>query len=190
MIAYVFWHRPRADVELEAYEAATTAFHRSLAHGRPAGLREVASFRLAEIPWLSGVAGYEDWYVVEDFAALGVLNEAAVGRGHRTPHDHAARLYGDGSAGLYALLEGSACVDSGLAVWVTHPAGSPAPAIGELLGDGMDPARSSLWQRQLVLGPAPEFCLLSPHPPAGVAPTRLPAGWSARELAREQLFRV
>ena len=41
----------------------------------------------------------------------------------------------------------------------------------------MDPEHASLWRRQFVLGPAPEYCLLAPEAPAGVAPTRLPEGW-------------
>jgi len=71
---------------------------------------------------------------------------------------------------------------------VTRPPGSTRRALGELLGDGMDPLHASLWRRQLVLGPAPEFCLLSREPSAGVAPARLPAGWSAQTLDREVLF--
>ncbi len=57
----------------------------------------------------------------------------------------------------------------------------------------MDPEHASLWRRQLVLGPAPEFCLLVREEsvfdePAGVAPTRLPAGWSATVLKRDVLW--
>ena len=44
----------------------------------------------------------------------------------------------------------------------------------------MDPATAGLWRRCLGLGPAPEFCLLAAEAPAGVAPTRLPAGWARR----------
>jgi hypothetical protein len=60
--------------------------------------------------------------------------------------------------------------------------------LGELLGDGMDPGQASLWRRQLVLGPAPEYCLLAREVPPGVAATRLPAGWTARVLHREVLW--
>jgi hypothetical protein len=186
VLAYVFWHRPREDVEQAAYEAGGVAFHRSLARTRPAGLRASASFRVAELPWLEG--GYEDWYLVDDFAALGVLNEAAVGRGHRSAHDHAAHLTGAGSAGLYGFVEGGASLGLPLATWVTKPSGSSSAALGELLGDGMDPMNASLWRRQLVLGPAPEFCLLAEEPSPGVSLTRLPQGWSARSLAREVLY--
>ena len=65
--------------------------------------------------------------------------------------------------------------------------------LGELLGDGMDARHASLWRRQLVFGPAPEFCLLSRDRsklglPAGVAPARLPEGWTASVFAREALW--
>ena len=52
----------------------------------------------------------------------------------------------------------------------------------------MDPRHASLWRRQLVLSPAPEFCLLAREIPPGVASTRLPDGWTARILAREALW--
>ena len=51
----------------------------------------------------------------------------------------------------------------------------------------MDPARAALWQRQMALGPAPEYCLLALEAPAGVATTRLAPGWSATADARAPL---
>jgi len=203
MLAYVFWHRPHDGSALEAYEQAQIAFHRSLARTPPVGLCGSAVFRVAELPWLPATAdgegrqlaveaAYEDWYLVEDYTALGVLNEAAVGRGHRTTHDEAARRFGAGAGGLYGLLEGepdaSILSEASLAIWVTRPPGSTQRALGELLGDGIEPGHASLWRRQLVLGPAPELCLLAREAPAGVQPTRLPDGWSARTLDREALW--
>jgi hypothetical protein len=195
VLAYLFWHRPREPADSDAYEAAEVRFHRALARTRPAGLCGSAVFRLGSLPWEAPAAAataYEDWYLVEDYAALGVLNGAAVGRGQRTAHDALARRFGLGSGGLYALLEGAsgarhhaAC---SLAVWVTAAPQTRTPMLGELLGDGMDPAHATLWRRQLVLGPAPEFCLLTGEVSAGVAPTRLPEGWSARTLTRELIF--
>jgi len=201
MLAYVFWHRPRAGADIAAYESAQVAFHRSLAGNPPVGMRSSSCFRVARVPWLqvadgqpaSGAADYEDWYLLDDFTALGVLNEAAVGRGHRTSHDRAARAAGEGAGGVYCLVEGEPRTswEQGApapATWVSRPPGSGRFAIGELLGDGMDPHEASLWRRQLVLGPAPEFCLQAPEVPAGVAAGRLPPGWGAVTLAREALF--
>ncbi len=146
---------------------------------------------------------YEDWYFLDDFAALGVLNEAAVAHSHRGAHDDLARRFGAGAGGLYGLLEGHAdLAGAPLAVWVSRPAaagrlgeasaaGVPRPAprpLGELLGDGMDPQHASLWRRALVLGPAPEYCQLTREPPAGVAPTRQPDGWRALTSTRELLW--
>ncbi|MCW3069746.1 MAG: hypothetical protein JWL67_2371 [Solirubrobacterales bacterium] len=209
MLAYLFWHRPHDPAAVEDYEQAQVSFHRSLARKPPVGLCGSAVFRVAELPWRAthGAEGedaatasqpaYEDWYLVEDFAALGVLNEAAVGRGHRTAHDDLARRAGAGSGGLYALLEGDRSKlglhaaplgEASLAIWVERPPGSRTRMLAELLGDGMDPRHSSLWRRQLVLGAAPEFCLLAPEAPPGAAPTRLPEGWTARALERETLW--
>jgi len=78
--------------------------------------------------------------------------------------------------------------DASLSIWIARPPGSERRALGELLGDGMDPGHASLWRRQLVLGPAPEFCLLTPELPPGVGAERLPAGWTATVLDREVLW--
>jgi hypothetical protein len=203
VLAYLFWHRPRDGAATTTYERAHVAFHRSLAHAPPVGFLGSVALRVADLPWLraaaapedragdEGLDSYEDWYFLEDHAALGVLNEAAIGRGHRTAHDDVARRSGPGAGGLYVLIEGHRPpppAASSLAVWVAGPPRAGRYEIGKLLGDGIDPDHASLWRRQLVLGPAPEFCLLTPEPPLGVSPTRLPAGWQATALRRETLW--
>ncbi len=193
MLAYVFWHRPAAGVAEEEYEAALQHFHRSLGHNPPSGLTGSATLRAAELPWLEGEGqGYEDWYEVEGWTALGVLEAAAVSRGHEHAHHEAARRAGGGTAAVYRRVEGE--LEPGrarLAAWVTRPPGKGDPSVGELLGDGVSSLEGSLWQRCLVLGPAPEFCLLidAAELPAetGLAPARLPSGWSAELSVRAPL---
>jgi hypothetical protein len=201
VLAYVFWHRPLDGVDTETYERAEIGFHESLRRTPPAGFLGSAVFRVAELPWLqstsftkaAGVGGYEDWFLLEDFTAMGVLNEAAVGSGHREAHDEAAYRYGAGAGGLYGLVEGHVhgLDEDALAIWVSRPPaglpGSEMRGLGGLLGDGIDPEHASLWRRQFVFGPAPEYCLLAPEPPAGIAPTRLPEGWRSLTLEREAL---
>jgi hypothetical protein len=51
----------------------------------------------------------------------------------------------------------------------------------------MDGAHAGLWQRQLALGPAPEYCILAAEPPSGVHATRLGRGWSATIAQRHLL---
>ncbi len=193
MLAYVFWHRPAEGVAAEDYEDAIQHFHRSLSHSPPSGLISSASLRAPELPWL-GAGAYEDWYLVESWNALGVLEVAAVSRGHETAHQEAARRAGAGTAAVYRLLEGEPHPDRArLAVWVSRPGGQSNPTMADLLEDGLEPGAGSLWQRTLVLGPAPEFCLLhdAGELPAGsgLAASRLPAGWTASAGAREPLAR-
>lgn len=191
MLAYLLWHHPADGIERESYEHACERFHRSLHRSPPAGFRGSAVLRVGECPWLASAQGvtYEDWYLLEDFVALGVLNEAAVAHGHRSAHDGVARRFGAGAGGLYGLLEGHAdLAGASRAVWVARPPGEPRGELAELLADGMDPTHASLWRRALVLGPAPEYCLLTPEPPEGVSPTRLPEGWRAQRTERELLW--
>ena len=193
MLAYVFWHRAAPGVQSGEYEQALERFHRSLAHSPPAGLLESATLRAAELPWLGGAGpGYEDWYLLESWSALGVLETAAVSRGHESAHREAARRAGTGAAAVYRLIEGELRPGRArIAGWVSRPAGEGDPTVGQLLGDGVEPSDGSLWQRSLVLGPAPEFCLL--HGAAelpgetGLEAARLPAGWSVELAGREPL---
>jgi hypothetical protein len=208
VLAYVFWHRPRDPRSADAYEQANVAFHRSIARVPPAGSRGSAFFRVAELPWLSSAggrdagpgtgpgsgasAGYESWFLVEDFTALGVLDEAAVGHGHRTTHEQAARRLGAGAGGLYGLRDGrpraGMLAEAPLALWVDGPSEAKTLPRAEMLADGVDPEQASLWRRRLAFGPAPEHCLLAPEVPAGVDPARLPAGWRVYRSERELLY--
>jgi hypothetical protein len=196
MLAYLSWHRAAAGVEQTAYEQSLERFHRSLAHRPPSGFRGSAALRLQELPWLAPVAGaepaaagYEDWYLLDDWAAVGVLEEAAVARGHETAHHAIAARAGAATSSIYRLVEGSAHPGvAPVAVWVAREAGHDSPSLGALLGDGMDPQRDGLWRRCLGLGPAPEHCLLTAAAPAGVGAGRLPRGWTAREVTRETLW--
>jgi hypothetical protein len=189
MLAYVFWHRPTGGVAAEDYEAATKRFHLSLAAHPPVGFLGSACLRAPELDWLAGGGpGYEDWYLLEDFAALGILNEAAVGRGHATAHDAAASLAGEGTGAIYALLEGTGdLADVVLATWITPTRSGHAAVLEDFLADGMDPAHSGLWRRTLALGPAPEFCLLTKEPAVGASATRLPQGWHAKAVNRQSI---
>ncbi len=70
MLAYVFWHRPAAAADASAYEDAQRTFHAAL--DVPS-----SSFRIDRLPFAEE-DGYEDWYLVDDWATLGKLNESAV----------------------------------------------------------------------------------------------------------------
>ncbi len=206
MLAYLSWHRAAAGIEPAAYEQALERFHRSLAHRPPSGFRGSSAFRLSELPWLAAptgaeqAPGYEDWYLLDDWSAVGVLEEAAIAHGHRTAHDTIAGRAGCATGSVYRLVEGHAqkvanaddspadASEADTAVWVKRTPGHAHPSLGALLGDGMDRERDGLWRRCLGLGPAPEYCLLAAEPAAGVSPSRLPAGWVAQTIERAVLW--
>lgn len=148
MLAYVFWHRPRSGVEPAAYEQAQRGFHARL------GVRS-ASFRVAALPFGDSGAGYEDWYLVEDWHGLGELNAAAVDSQRRPHHDLAAAMAGSGWGGIYALLRGEFSPPE-QASWVEKPGWE---AVDDFVAAHN---ATSVWQRQMVLGPAPELCIGAP----------------------------
>ena len=144
MLAYVFWHRPAVE---EGYEEALKEFHASLPHVS-------ASFRLQSLPFGDKAPGYEDWYLVDDWSALGELNVMAVDAQHRPPHDQAAQRTKAGWGGVYALVEGDAAEPPAAATWSHRRP---------------EPGETPLWQRQMVLGPAPEYCGAHGEPRTRVA---------------------
>jgi hypothetical protein len=196
VLAYLTWHTPAKGVDSGAYEQALTTFHRSLAHTPPSGFRGSAAFRITRLPapgsedgWgRSEVEAYEDWYLLDNWSSLGVLEEAAVSRGHFTRHRAVAEHATVAVGGVYRLSEGHAdLAQARIAAWVAPARDHAPPTVADLLGDGMDPMGSGLWRRSLGLGPAPEYCLLAAEPPAGLGPERLPSGWHAVVQERRAL---
>jgi hypothetical protein len=161
VLAYVFWHRPGADEAPAGYEARLSAFHAALAEHPPAGFAGSAALRVQEAPWLPGDGpAYEDWYAVESWEALGALNEAAVRGARARPHDAVAVRARTGAGAVYGLVDGPAELAATRTSWLTKPAGADRDAFhAQLAGPGR-----SLWMRQMVLGPAPEYAVRSGAP--------------------------
>ena len=162
MLAYLFWHRPKTDVETGAYERYLTGFHETLATTDVDGFQGSATFRIEGASWMgSGRQVYEDWYLLDGSYAMDPLNEAAVSGARKEPHDAAAHAATDGAGGLYQLKSGGPGVAAQNAFWFSKPAGVGYPEFYERLETWTEDPNSSLWRRQMVLGPAPEFCLLA-----------------------------
>lgn len=157
MLAYVFWHVPRPGIAAQEYETAHREFHAALLKSKVAGLVGVRVFRLDAIPWLGNRSGYEDWHLLEDSAALDVLNAAAISQARQLPHDRIASMAADGTAGLYGLRLGS-LNDAPQAYWLSKPAGMSYREFDVTLKPEID-SGACLWGRRMTLGPTPEFCL-------------------------------
>jgi hypothetical protein len=162
MIAYVFWHVPAAPSERSDYERALAAFHRALVAAGASGFIRSETHRLDSVAWLTGFPVYEDWYLVDDSAALDWLEAAAIGRSSCAAHDAIAARAGAGAGGLYkCLLEGAPSPAETTTEWLGKPAGATyAQLIADLRSEV--PPGGWLWQRKMVLGPTPEFCLVRP----------------------------
>jgi hypothetical protein len=165
MLAYVFWHWPAAPGSvLATYERAQAEFHRRLADAPPPGFLRSWSFRVTGAPWLKVENAYEDWYLLESSAALDPLNEAAVAPPARAAHDRAA-AGAAGMGGLYRLHTGEPNPAGGTACWFHKPAGLSYPELYAAITPG-----TTLWRRQMVLGPGPEFLLEGGPAPGLVTP--------------------
>jgi hypothetical protein len=178
MLAYVFWHWPQASVDTETYVAHLERFHRTLAANKPEGFQRSVVFRVADADWLQtrGTA-YEEWYLLDDSAAMDRLNDAAVSGACEEPHNLVAREAAGGTGGLYRLRNGAGVLsEARYAVWLSKPEGVLYRDFFEALGALTSQPGVALWGRQMTLGPTTEFCLHSQNP------LQLPAGYSGRQL--------
>jgi hypothetical protein len=183
LLAYVFWHWKRTEIAAEDYDSRQRAFHAALAAAPPSGFLESFSVNLSHAPWAAdGSDGYEDWYLVQDFAALGRLNEAAVSASRAAPHDAVAALAAGGAGGLYALRCGAVLREPQYAHWFDKPEGLAYSALFAQLKPVVDQVQGTLWMRQMVLGPAREFCLHA------TAPVFTPAVFRALVIPVRQIW--
>lgn len=153
MLAYVFTHRPDAGVSVTDYEDALRRFHAALAAARPRGFVTSATFRVGD--------HYGDWYLLESSAALDALNAAAVGAASKPSHDAVAAVATDGVGKLYILRHGEAHFGPGVETHFSKPRGMGYPELDRLLAPFTDQPEANLWRRMMVLGPPPEFCLVT-----------------------------
>src|SRR4051812_49974450 len=127
MLAYLFWPEPRPEVDVERSVGPLQAFPRALAAAPPPSFTRSWSVRLDVAPWDSGPARqpFEDWYLVEEWAALGTLNEAAVRAPREEAHDSIAALATNGASGLYLLKHGTLDGPLPWGGWVGKPQCEP-----------------------------------------------------------------
>src|SRR5215475_314715 len=170
LLAYVFWHWKQAEITTKDYAHRQRAFHAALAAAPSAGFLGSFSVSLAHAPWAAGGGeAYEDWYLVQDFCALGLLNEAAVSASRAAPHDAAAAVAAGGAGGVYGLRCGTALRQPQYAHWFSKPEGMPYSELFAQLAPVVDQVHGALWMRQMVLGPAREFCLHTAAPVSTLA---------------------
>ena len=105
------------------------------------------------------------------------LNDAAVSGARRMPHDRVAGLADGGAGGLYFLRMGEVSA-AAHAHWFAKPAGVSYAELYETIGRIIAGTGAALWERRMVLGPAPEFCL------AADEPMSLPAPFEATRIER------
>ena len=165
MLAYVFSHRPATGADAQAYEDALRRFHAELAAGRPTGFVGSTTYRFAD--------AYSDWYLIQNSAALDVLNDAAVSGARAASHDTAARMAAWGSGKLLSLAHGEADLGALHEVAFAKPAGMAYDDLYAMTKPFTARPGVGLWRRMMVLGPPPEFCLVaraSVELPAQLAP--------------------
>lgn len=165
MLAYVFWHWPQTNIDRQQYENHLVSFQLTLKAYRPDGFKESAVFRNSPMPWI-GYDGeaYEDWYLLEDSAALDKLNRAAVSGACEEPHNRVALEAAGGVAGLYRLRDGEEILSqTKIATWFAKPGGVSYYSLSSDLEFLASQQGVALWGRQMTLGPTTEFCLHSPN---------------------------
>lgn len=163
-LAYVFWHWPRTSISREDYLEKLTLFHASLSANPSDGFSHSVVFEIPAPPWLSvDSVAYEDWYLVDDFAALDKLNFAAVSGRNEKPHNAVAVEAEGGIAGLYRLKQGevSALARARFALWFSKSTSLSYPDLYSGLSTLSSQSGVGLWCRQMTLGPTNEFCFRS-----------------------------
>ena len=160
------------------------SFHRTLAANKPDGFRHSVVFRIEHANWLDTTEpAYEEWYLLDDSAAMDRLNDAAVSGACEEPHNRVAGEAAGGTGGLYRLRSGEEILSQArFAVWLAKPDGVSYRDFDDALTSLTSQPNVALWGRQMTLGPTTEFCLHSQ------TPVQLPAGYTGRQLPLTSLI--
>lgn len=183
MLAYVFWHWPQPTIDRGAYVDHLVDFHRTLAANKPDGFQKSVVFRIRGAAWLNTTGeAYEEWYLLDDSAAMDRLNDAAVSGVCEVPHNKVAREAADGTGGLYRLRAGDAnLAQARSAVWLSKPSGVSYNDFYAALQPLTSQSEVSLWGRQMTLGPTTEFCI---HSSSAI---QLPQNYAGQTIALEPI---
>src|SRR5712692_1523193 len=107
MLAYVFWHWRSSHIEKTAYQKSLIDFHEALRTQQPKGFYYSMVFELEHAPWIDSPGEvYEEWYMLQNSAALDILNQAAITGACQEPHNQVAKGAAGGAGGLYQLRAG------------------------------------------------------------------------------------
>jgi hypothetical protein len=165
MLAYVLWHHPRGEDSTRIiYEASLLALHEGLHEAKIDGFVDSTTSTVLGLPWLPGADNREDWYVVRDWYGIGALSEALHSGRQKVARDLVTHSSSVDGAAIYRLHSGECRIDAPSAVWFPKPDGMAYWVMEELMEPLFGTHGWGLWQRQLALGPSPEFCFLGEQP--------------------------
>jgi hypothetical protein len=184
MLAYVFWHWPQSSIDRGAYLEHLADFHRTLAANKPSGFQRSVVFRISGANWLSTRGEvFEEWYLLDDSAAMDDLNDAAVSGVCEEPHNRVAREAANGTGGLYRFRDGAEdLARSKHATWLGKPAGVSYKDFYAALQPLTSQPGVGLWGRQMTLGPTTEFCIHSS------SPIELPPNFTGHKIFLELIW--
>jgi hypothetical protein len=184
MLAYVFWHWPQSSIDRGAYLDHLADFHRTLAANKPDGFQRSVVFRINGARWLNTTGdAYEEWYLLDDSAAMDRINHAAVSGACEEPHNRVAREAADGTGGLYRFRTGDEdLARSRFATWLSKPNGVSYSDFYAALHSLTTQRGVGLWGRQMTLGPTTEFCI---HSSSAI---QLPPGYAGETLPLEVVW--
>jgi hypothetical protein len=186
MLAYVFWHWPQSHIDHDSYVDHLIDFHQTLAANKPHGFQQSAVFRVRGASWLNtNDEAYEEWYLLDDSAAMDPLNDAAVSGVCEEPHNRVAREAADGTGGLYRLRLGHEKLsETKYALWLSKPAGVSYKDFYAAMDQLTSQPGVALWGRQMTLGPTTEFCIHSRNP------IELPRGYSGLQPQITRIYSI
>jgi hypothetical protein len=160
---------------METYVDHLVSFHRVLNDKKPVGFHGSRVFHMHGASWLDTTGdAYEDWYLLDDSAALDRINEAAVSGVCEAPHNLVAREAAGGTAGLYRIKAGDILVEPRFALWLSKPEGVSYTDFYQKLEPVV--SNAALWQRQMTLGPTTEFLIHS------ATEIQLPETWTTNQV--------